>query len=250
MNYIIEMNCFHEISRVRDVTVSEQVLWHALMDYCNSIGWEKKFQISLCALKTYTRLSQNAIVKARARLVERGFIRYTSNGTHTTEYELFSLTNKVPKHSKFYSDKDCDKDCGKDCGKADNINNINNINNKKIKTETEIKTKIISFSDMIDGYTPDLSLRIALSRFIEFRHSAGSPFTRSSLRLFLNELKNFGNDEKKAEAVNRSLKNGWKSLVWDPPLPDKPKVRETRFTNFNNRIFDFRQIEHRSLYRA
>ena len=244
MNYLKEVLKFNNLISVCGITPAEQSLWHALMGICNALGWQKQFTVSLRTLALSTNLSQSGIISARDGLIQKGFLIYTSRGRKTAAYEMVSLIMKFGADCFDYGndcDKDSDKDWNKDCGKDCGVLNKQNKNKNKTNSNTD-------FDTVVSDFTADPALRRAVADFIEFRRRANSPFTSASLRLFLDELKSFGNPPRQLAAVRKSLISGWKSLV--PPKKEggaSPPAGATRFSNFQSGGFDFEEIERRAL---
>ncbi len=251
MNYIKEMRCFQALVPFLRLNPSEQALWHTLFELCNSLNWKKCFTIAIGKLSSDTNISRSGIIKARARLTELGLIKYTSRNGNIAEYELYSLVERYPHILK--SSTDLSQDSSYDSGHGSSHDSGHGSShgcgllNKQNKNINKNKTK--SLSDLIDGFTKSLTLRLALSSFIDFRSNTGAAFNRQAFRLFLAELRKFGTDEQMTEAVNRSLRNGWKSLV--PEFPSHSlspnNARATPFSNFTQPEYDYDAIERRAL---
>ena len=91
--------------------------------------------------------------------------------------------------------------------KYSSINNssINNLN-KKEKGNTEI-------DDLIESYTDNKELIDTLYEFIKFRKGIKKPMTTQAVKLMLNKLNKFSNnDSVKIEILNQSILNGWTGI--------------------------------------
>ena len=253
MNFLKELTHFFHIAGNMGLTSSEQLLWYTLIQLCNSYGKPKQFSVSLATLRHNTGLSQSTIILARDGLVERGFIRFaTSENGQASFYEIISLSeklydcneNEIPMRdcvSEVSSETVVGKDVGKDVGK------VSYINIKQNKEKQNSNTAAV-LADMLEEFTQDTDLKNALSDFCRFRRKSLSGFTPASFRLFLNELKSYGDEKAMTGAVQRSLVNGWKSLPPKTAPPEKTHSgRHTAFTNFPQRgDYDYESIEKRA----
>ncbi len=91
MNYLLEIRRFHEVAPCIRATAAERLVWFGLMNFCNNVGWEKRFTVSITALQLDTGLSRNGVVKGRDKLVEHGLIKYFPRGLLAAEYEMVSV---------------------------------------------------------------------------------------------------------------------------------------------------------------
>lgn len=94
MNYIKEMNAFHDRMMTTDLSVSAKVLWYTFMHVNNKAGWVKEFSIAERLICGLTGLSSSAFKRARIELRDEGFIVYRSRGSKAPMYEIVSLVRK------------------------------------------------------------------------------------------------------------------------------------------------------------
>ena len=93
MNYLKEVLAFNRAAEADSLTPSERVLWHALMDICNSTGWKKTFNAASITLQSKTGLSKKSILNARNQLAQRGYISLKTRSGKSSEYCLISFEN-------------------------------------------------------------------------------------------------------------------------------------------------------------
>lgn len=91
MNYIKEMNAFHDRMMTNPVSVGAKVLWSTLMHVNNKARWVKKFSIAESLICGLTGLSSSAFKRARVELRDKGLITYQSRGTKAPMYQMVSL---------------------------------------------------------------------------------------------------------------------------------------------------------------
>lgn len=76
MNYIAELNAFHDYLLANRLSTSEIALWHALMHINNSTMWKTEFTASNLILQQITGLSRSSLADAKNKLKQRGLIEY------------------------------------------------------------------------------------------------------------------------------------------------------------------------------
>lgn len=76
MNYIAELNAFHDYLMANRLSTSEIALWHALMHINNSTMWKTEFTASNLILQQITGLSRSSLADAKNKLKQRGLIEY------------------------------------------------------------------------------------------------------------------------------------------------------------------------------
>lgn len=96
------------------------------------------------------------------------------------------------------------------CEKPDTINTKTNTkintNNKKEKEKTNI-------DKIINAYTENISLVEAIKDFIKMRKTIKKPITDRGLKMILNKLDQYGNDDlEKIEILENSIMNCWQGV--------------------------------------
>ena len=76
MNYIAEINRFHELLPQSRMTPSSIALWYGLMHIFNKAGWPDEMEIPLSDIEKNTKLSRYTIRRERLRLAEYELIAY------------------------------------------------------------------------------------------------------------------------------------------------------------------------------
>lgn len=91
-----------------------------------------------------------------------------------------------------------------------NINNTSNINNKKKERK---RSASVSYDSIVNAYTANNELRIAIFEFIKMRKFLNKPMTSNALQLMLKKLDSLASDEAtKIAIVNQSSMNSWLSV--------------------------------------
>ncbi|MEN1968543.1 DnaD domain protein [Lentibacillus sp. N15] len=78
MNYIKEINAFHDRAEQNPVSASAALLWYILMHVNNKTMWSKTFVASWPLLRLRSGLTESSFKRARKELKEKGYINYQS----------------------------------------------------------------------------------------------------------------------------------------------------------------------------
>lgn len=96
MNYIAEINRFHELLPQSRMTPSSIALWYGLMHIFNKAGWPEEKTISLDQLKQDTKLSKASIYRERTRLQNEGLITFVAgSGSRPCAFRMLSLSKEL-----------------------------------------------------------------------------------------------------------------------------------------------------------
>ena len=96
MNYIAEINRFHELLPQSRMTPSSIALWYGLMHIFNKAGWPDEKTVSLYQLKQDTKLSKASIYRERVRLQNEGLITFVAgSGSRPCTFRMLSLSKEL-----------------------------------------------------------------------------------------------------------------------------------------------------------
>lgn len=232
MNYILEIKAFYDWLEVNQLSTSAIALWHALMHIANKTGWQDTFTVAIVVLSTKTGLEKKAIYNARVALQNKGLISFqTRKGKQSTIYQIHSLVAL------------------KETQKGTQTGTINKQNKTK-QNQTKKKDTNVSQEKR---FVENEKLNAAILDFIEFRKNIKNPMTERAIKLLINKLNDLAaNDEQKQIAMlEQSILAGWKSVY---PLDDNKQnssqktvqaapVKQNRFVNYEQREWDFKEIE-------
>lgn len=116
MNYIAEINAFHDSLLYKQVSTGQIALWYSLMAINNKTGWQQEFTVANQVLELYTGLSRAGVLKARNALAQNGYITFKTRGTKATAYTITDLTIEDSKQAGMQT---CTQDgmqtCTQDC---------------------------------------------------------------------------------------------------------------------------------------
>ncbi|WP_289147310.1 hypothetical protein, partial [uncultured Megamonas sp.] len=92
-------------------------------------------------------------------------------------------------------------------------NTINTITNTKINTNNKKEKEKTNIDKIINAYTENNSLVEAIKDFIKMRKTIKKPITDRGLKMILNKLDQYGNDDlEKIEILENSIMNCWQGV--------------------------------------
>lgn len=92
-------------------------------------------------------------------------------------------------------------------------NTINTKTNTKINTNNKKEKEKTNIDKIINAYTENISLVEAIKDFIKMRKTIKKPITDRGLKMILNKLDQYGNDDlEKIEILENSIMNCWQGV--------------------------------------
>lgn len=154
MNYIAELNAFHDYLLANRLSTSEIALWHALMHINNSTMWKTEFTASNLILQQITGLSRSSLADAKNKLKQRGLIEYIPGKPRQAGmfkmlsmcHILDELPDELPDEFRTSSRTSS----GRVAGTLININK--NINENKEEVEEEARAPGIPYQKIVNLY--------------------------------------------------------------------------------------------------
>ncbi|MFC7319262.1 hypothetical protein [Halobacillus campisalis] len=77
MDYMKELEAFHDQVDMDKLSSSAGLLWFTLMQINSRRGWKKEFAVPGEVIRLKSRLPLSSYKRARKQLVEKGYIKYT-----------------------------------------------------------------------------------------------------------------------------------------------------------------------------
>lgn len=91
MNYIKEINAFHNQNLFEPLSSSAICLWYALMHFNNLCGWKEEFSVAATQLQSVSGLKSTTFKEARLELQRKGRIGVVSrSGNQAAMYRMVS----------------------------------------------------------------------------------------------------------------------------------------------------------------
>ena len=89
VNYISEINAFHDWLEDHTLSASAILLWYSLMHFCNMTGWRESFNLSMSQIEMATHMKRRTIERARQHLEAAGLIKVTRRGRQSPTYTIY-----------------------------------------------------------------------------------------------------------------------------------------------------------------
>lgn len=184
MNYIAELNAFHDYLQANQLSTSEIVLWHALMHINNSTMWKNEFTASNLMLQQLTGLSISGLAVAKNKLKQRGLIDYIiRKGRQAGKFRVKSLLAEATVEATVEETwKQCGNNAEATCKQRGTIININkDINKNENREEAEEARapgipyqKIVNlYNDLCPKMNRCMKVSDARERAVRARYSSG-----------------------------------------------------------------------------
>jgi hypothetical protein len=102
MNYVAELNAFHDWLETNSLSTNAICLWFALVRINNKCFWQTNFTVSLSRLSDNTGgLSSDSIQRARNELQQKGLIKWKKRGgNNSAEYTIIPLVTLTEQQSQ------------------------------------------------------------------------------------------------------------------------------------------------------
>ncbi len=184
MNYIAELNAFHDYLLANQLSTSEIVLWHALMHINNSTMWKNEFTASNLMLQQLTGLSISGLAVAKNKLKQRGLIDYIiRKGRQAGKFRVKSLLAEATVEATVEETwKQCGSNAEATCKQRGTIINRNkDINKNENREEAEEARapgipyqKIVNlYNDLCPKMNRCMKVSDARERAVRARYSSG-----------------------------------------------------------------------------
>ena len=89
VNYISEINAFHDWLEDHNLSASAILLWYSLMHFCNTTGWRESFNLAMSQIEMDTHMKRRTIERARKHLEDAGLIKVARRGRQSPTYTVY-----------------------------------------------------------------------------------------------------------------------------------------------------------------
>ena len=271
MNYISLINLFWDSAMTNPLSTGQVSLYLALLHVCNRSNWTEWFQVPNQVLSVLTGLSRSGILKARNELKQRGVIDFKERGTKATLYKIIAESKQVSVQESRQASKQEKSTIAKSkqVSTQDSVQNStqnsvrNSVQNsstlyKQNKNETKQEIPPISsvghFEEFLSVYPKDSN------RFMTEHEYASLLLTG---KITENELVQCAQNYAEAckiketpEEYIHNAENFLKNFVFEkylpgkyitPKKPEKLKNQKKNFANFEQRNYEFTDLERKLL---
>lgn len=167
MNYIAEINAFHEWLETHPIDATTQALWFHLMAIANKCGWPEWFTVANTTLQAKLRVDKKTVIRHRNILIREELIRYKKGlNRQAGKYALLLVSSATrgnippemgPKRDQTWNQLG-DHYINKTKTKQDHIYSVfDHWNTKNIIKHKKLTDKLASHINarLKDGYTAD-----------------------------------------------------------------------------------------------
>lgn len=153
MNYLLEIREFYNSLETNEIGTNAIVLWHALMNVNNKCNWQGSFTVAIRTLELKTGLSKPAILRARNILKQYKYIDFETRNNSAAVYKMNSLVYLTDTASDTASNTATDTASNTASNTAsDTANDTINKPNKTKRNQTNIKTPIIPYGEIVEYF--------------------------------------------------------------------------------------------------
>ena len=171
MNYIAELNAFHDYLLLNQLSTSEIALWHALVHINNKTMWKTEFAASNLMLQQLTGLSISGIASARNKLKQRGVLEYIpGKARQAGKYHLFYFSKT--EYEQAWAQNECRNERGIRAGVDSTLIYINENRNKKEKIQKK-KSFIPPTPEQVEAYCLERKNKVDAQRFVDYYTANG-----------------------------------------------------------------------------
>ncbi len=267
MNYISLINLFWDSAMTNPLSTGQVSLYMALLHVCNRSNWTEWFQVPNQVLSVLTGLSRSGILKARNELKQRGVIDFKERGTKATIYKIIEDSkqnsvqeskqiskqerNTIANSTQVSTQNSTQKGVQNSTQKGvQNSNTLYKQNKNETKQEIPPISPVGRFEEFLSAY-PKTSNRFLAEHEYASLLMTGK-ITEDDLVLCASNYAEACNIEETPEKYIKNAENFLKDFVFERYLPgryvtpkkiDKSKNEKKKFCNFEQREYDFGELE-------
>lgn len=219
MTYIDLLNDFNQWLESNALPCSSQLMYFRLLNVFNRAGWPEYVQVDNLRMMIMTGVeSTHAIVRARDKLVEAGFITFQKG--------------KKGCPNRYYLKKQCKNvtvSVTENVTENDTISVTESVttNGTHIKTKKKTKTKNNTpkpptAQEMLSGLLPEYGFSETLSGkladWVAYKTERKEGYVEKGLKSLLTQIQKnalkYG-DSAVIDLIDLSMSNGWKGIIWE-----------------------------------
>lgn len=92
LNYLTEIKAFYDTLVINSLSSPDIALWYALMSIANKSGWKNEFPVALSVLAIYSGVNESTVKRSRNKLAQCGYITWRPRrGNQAAIYHINSL---------------------------------------------------------------------------------------------------------------------------------------------------------------
>lgn len=205
MNYLAELNAFHDYLLLNQLSTSEIALWHALVHINNKTMWKTEFTASNLMLQQLTGLSLSGIASARNKLKQRGVLTYApGKARQAGKYHLLHFSKEEYVQASAQSECRHERDNG--AGVSGTLIDINKNTNKEKEKINKKKKFAPPAVDEVAAYCLERKNGVDAQKFVDYYTANGwrvgknkMQDWKAAVRTWERNVRSFGGENKGAE---------------------------------------------------
>ena len=249
MNYLAELKAFYDRLELNPQPNTVIALWHALMSIANKAGWPDTFTVASSVLGLRSGLNASALKRARNKLATDGFIDWKPRGgNQSAQYHIKSLVVQNRHENEPQNEPQSEPQC-----EPQSEPQSEPINKHKLKPKHNNPpiSPAEHFDEFWDAYPKKGNRSLTEKAYIDVLLS------NVPEEDVLAAVKNYAESVTIQDTQERFIKNPDRFLSDNTFLeylpgkyrkPNKPAaVEKNRFNNFQQRDYDYEELEKRLL---
>ena len=248
MNYLAELKAFYDRLELNPQPNTVIALWHALMSIANKAGWPDTFTVASSVLGLRSGLNASALKRARNKLATDGFIDWKPRGgNQSAQYHIKSLVVQNRHEFEPQSEPQSEPQC-----EPQSEPQSEPINKHKLKQKHNNPpiSPAVHFDEFWDAYPKKGNRSLTEKAYVDVLLS------NVPEEDVLAAVRNYAEAVRIQDTQERYIKNPDRFLTDNTFLdylpgnykkPKKPESAKKRWDNFQQRDYDYDELEKRLL---
>lgn len=196
-----------------ELSNTELMVFAIIYGFCQHDEVEGNYHGSLQYLADFTGTTKQTIIKVLKSLTAKKYIKKSESYQNNVKFCTYKInTTVVEKLTGSQKSLPGGSQKSLPGGSQKSLPNNETLDNESLynKNKKEAKT---DFDVLIDEYTNNDKLKIAIYEFIKMRKGIKKPITTYGLKKMLNKLDNLANDvETKIQILDQSTEHSWNGI--------------------------------------
>lgn len=244
LNYLTEIKAFYDTLVINSLSSPDIALWYALMSIANKSGWKNEFPVALSVLAIYSGVNESTVKRSRNKLAQCGYITWRPRrGNQAAIYHINSLV--------VHREPQIEPQTVPQCEPQTVPQSIPIHKTKQNKTNNPPISPAVHFDEFWDAYPKKGNRSLTEKAYVDVLLS------NVPEEDVLAAAKNYAESVTIQDTQERYIKNTDRFLTDNTFLdylpgkyrkPNKPAaVGKNRFNNFQQRDYDYGELEKRLL---
>ena len=248
MNYLAELKAFYDKLELNPQPNTVIALWHALMSIANKAGWPDTFTVASSVLGLRSGLNASALKRARNKLATDGFIDWKPRGgNQSAQYHIKSLVVQNRHENEPQSEPQSEPQC-----EPQSEPQSEPINKHKLKQKQNNPpiSPAVHFDEFWDAYPKKGNRSLTEKAYVDVLLSnVPEEDVMAAVRNYTEAVQIQDTQERYIKNPDRFLTDNTflDYLPGNYKKPKKPESAKKRWDNFQQRDYDYDELEKRLL---